>query len=158
MGELPPSGRAICSVSHRPALPGAVIVGTMRQHPARAVYDQIEDTLTSITMQLRSAIERRHHRHGQPADFVSAVTTPRERLKSLAGCGDTASLRSAVGELCAEFGKVTRIDILTMAEAEKRQALCFLRLESEAQESRLMNSLGVSRFGNEVLVIVDLPS
>jgi hypothetical protein len=28
----------------------------MRQHPARAMYDQIEGTLTSITMQLRSAI------------------------------------------------------------------------------------------------------
>ena len=29
----------------------------MRRHPARAMYDQLEDTLTSITMQLRSAIE-----------------------------------------------------------------------------------------------------
>jgi signal transduction histidine kinase len=28
----------------------------MRQYPARAMYDQIADTLTSITMQLRSAI------------------------------------------------------------------------------------------------------
>ena len=28
----------------------------MRQHPARAMYDQIEPLLTSITMQLRSAI------------------------------------------------------------------------------------------------------
>jgi signal transduction histidine kinase len=28
----------------------------MRNHPARAMYDQLEDTLTSITMQLRSAI------------------------------------------------------------------------------------------------------
>ena len=81
----------------------------------------------------------------------------RGRLESLAGCGDAASLRSAVSQLCAEFGKLTHIDILTMAEAEKRRALCFLRLESEAQESRLMSSLGVSRFGNEVLVIVDLP-
>jgi two-component system sensor histidine kinase UhpB len=27
------------------------------RHPARAMYDQLEDTLTSITMQLRSAIE-----------------------------------------------------------------------------------------------------
>ena len=44
-----------------------------------------------------------------------------------------------------------------MAEAEKRRALCFLRLESEAQERHLMSSLGVSRFGNDVLVIVDLP-
>jgi signal transduction histidine kinase len=29
---------------------------TMRQHPARAMYHKIEDALTSITMQLRSAI------------------------------------------------------------------------------------------------------
>ena len=84
------------------------------------------------------------------------MRTSLERLKSLAGCGDVASLRSAVSELCAEFGNVTRIDILTMAEAERRRALCFLRLESEAQERRLMNSLGVCRFGNDLLVIVDL--
>ena len=45
---------------------------------------------------------------------------------------------------------------MTMAEAEKRRALCFLRLESEAQEIELMSRLGVSRFGNEVLVVVDL--
>jgi hypothetical protein len=85
------------------------------------------------------------------------MRTSRDWLKSLAGCGDAASLRFAVSELCAEFGKVTRIDILTMAEAEKRRALCFLRLESEAQERQLMNRLGVSRFGNDLLVIVDLP-
>jgi len=88
---------------------------------------------------------------------MSAAGALRERLQSLEGCGDADSLRSAVGELCAEFGRVTRIDILTMAEAEKRRALCFVRLESEAQEQRLMASLGVSRFGNDVLVIVDLP-
>jgi signal transduction histidine kinase len=29
----------------------------MRQHPAQALYDQVEDTLTSLTMQLRSAIQ-----------------------------------------------------------------------------------------------------
>ena len=85
------------------------------------------------------------------------MRTSGDWLKSLAGCRDAASLRSAVSELCTEFGKVTRIDILTMAEAEKRRALCFLRLESEAQERRLMSSLGVSRFGNDLLVIVDLP-
>jgi hypothetical protein len=82
----------------------------------------------------------------------------RERLESLAGCRDTASLRSAIGELCAEFGKVTHIEILTMAEASTRRALCLLRLESEAQESRLMTQLGVGRFGDDVLVVVDLPA
>ena len=86
------------------------------------------------------------------------MSTSTDRLSSLAGCGDTASLRSAVSALCAEFGKITHIDILTMAEAEKRQALCFLRLESAAQERQLMSALGVPRFGDDVLVIVDLPS
>ena len=79
-----------------------------------------------------------------------------ERLKTLAGCGDPASLRAAVGELCNEFGKVTRMDIFTMAEAEKRRALCFLRLESEAQERRLMATLGAARLGEDLLIVVDL--
>lgn len=77
---------------------------------------------------------------------------------ALAGCGDAASLRSAVSGLCAAFGKVTSIDVLTVAEAEKRRALCFLRLESDTQESQLMASLGAVRFGSDVLVIVDLPA
>ena len=88
---------------------------------------------------------------------MKAVPSSADRLKALAGCGDTVRLKSAIHELCAEFGRVTSIDILTMSEAEKRLALCFLRLESEAQELRLMSSLGVSRFGSEVLVVVDLP-
>ena len=79
-----------------------------------------------------------------------------ERMKTLAGCGDATSLRSAVSEMCTEFGKITRIDIFTMAEAQKRRALCFLRLESEAQERRLMATLGASRMGEDLLVIVDL--
>jgi len=84
--------------------------------------------------------------------------TSLDRLTSLATCRDLTSLRSAVQELCTEFGRVTRIDVLTMVEAEKRRALCFLRMESTAQEQQLIMSLGASRFGDEVLVIVDLPS
>lgn len=84
--------------------------------------------------------------------------TSLDRLKSLATCSDLTSLRAAVQELCTEFGKVKRIDVLTMAEAEKRRALCFLRMESTAQEQQLIMTLGASRFGDEVLVIVDLPS
>jgi hypothetical protein len=91
------------------------------------------------------------------AHMSAASTSMRDRLESIAGCGD-AGLRSGISALCAEFGKVMRIDIMTMAEAKKRRALCFLRLESEAQEKQLMTSLGAARFGNDVLVIVDLPS
>jgi hypothetical protein len=76
--------------------------------------------------------------------------------RPLAGCRDVDSLKTAVREMCAEFGRVTRLEILTMVEAEKRQAVCFLRLESESQESRLMASLGWGRFGQDVLLVVDL--
>jgi hypothetical protein len=85
-------------------------------------------------------------------------TSLRDWLESLTGCRDAASVRSAITDLCAEFGKVTRIDVLTLAAEEKRRAVCLLRLESDAQEMRLMSSLGISRFGDDVLVVVDLPA
>lgn len=90
--------------------------------------------------------------------FTSAMNFSPERLRTLSSCGDAASLRAAVSEMCTEFGKATRIDIFTMAAAEKRRALCFVRLESEAQERLLMTALGASRMGADLLVIVDLPS
>ena len=88
--------------------------------------------------------------YGQLEDALTSIT-----MKALAGCDD-GSLKPALREMCAQFGQVTRIDILTMAEAGQRRALCFLRLESEAQEARLMASIGVGRFGNDVLVVVEL--
>jgi hypothetical protein len=86
------------------------------------------------------------------------MRTSAERLQTLAGCADVASLRAAVDQLCTEFGNPTRVDIFTMAEARKRRALCFLRLETEAQELRLMAAVGASRMGQDLLVIVDLAS
>ena len=86
------------------------------------------------------------------------MPTSRERLRSLAACGDVENLRRAVRALCAEFGAVTKVDVFTMTEAEKRRALCFLRLESAAGEQMLMADLGASRFGDDLLVIVDLPA
>ena len=84
-----------------------------------------------------------------------AAPAAADRLKALASCTDAASLRTAVREICAEFGNVSRLDIRTMIEPGKRLALCFVRLESEAQERELMSSLGVSRFGDDVLIVVD---
>ena len=81
-----------------------------------------------------------------------------ERVQSLGNCGDAASLQAAVSQICGEFGRITRIEVMTLAATEQRRALCLLRLESEAQERRLMSSLGASRFGEDVLVIVDLPA
>ena len=82
--------------------------------------------------------------------------TARERLESLGGCADVGGLRAAVSDVCAQFGKVTKIDVLMMTAAQKRRALCFLRLESSAQEQLLIASLGATRLGEDLLVIVDL--
>jgi len=88
--------------------------------------------------------------------YGSGTTNCADRIRSLASCRDASSLKSAVQELCTEFGKVTHIDVLTMAEAERRRALCFLRMESTAQEQQLMRTLGAPRFGDDVLIVVDL--
>jgi hypothetical protein len=77
-------------------------------------------------------------------------------LKSLSQCTDAASLVCALQALCAQFGELTRIKVVTLAEAEKRRALCLLRLGSLEQEQQLMSSLGISRFGEDVVVVVDL--
>jgi hypothetical protein len=79
-------------------------------------------------------------------------------LKSLAGCKNVASLRSAMHELFKDFGEIGPVDILTMEQPGKRQALCFLRPESASQERQLMANLGVSRFGSELLFVIDLPA
>lgn len=44
------------------------------------------------------------------------MSTCADRLKSLTGCGDVECLRSALQELCTEFGKVTRLDVLIVVD------------------------------------------
>lgn len=87
---------------------------------------------------------------------MSGAGASRDYLEPLAACDDAASLRSAVNALCARFGKPRRIDVVTVAKAERRQALCFLKLESAKEESAMMAALGITRFGDELLIVVDL--
>ena len=82
----------------------------------------------------------------------------RDLLKSLAGCKDVAGLRAAIRELCAGLVEISHFDVLTLSRPGKHQALCIFRYESAAQERQLMASLGASRFGTELLLIVDLPA
>jgi hypothetical protein len=79
------------------------------------------------------------------------------RVKPLAGCSDAASLNRAIQELCTGLGIVARVDIRTLVKSGKRQALCFLRTEPAGREAQLMLTHGATRFGNELLFIVDLP-
>ena len=77
-------------------------------------------------------------------------------LKDLAQCGDVGSLASALRTLCSECGSVSQLDILTMINAGKRQAVCLLRLESSDQEQDLMTKFGASRYGEDLCVVVDM--
>jgi len=79
-------------------------------------------------------------------------------LKSLAGCKDVAGLRSTIHELCTGLVEISHFDVLTLSRPGRHQALCFFRLESAVQERQLIASLGASRFGSELLLVVDLPA
>ena len=69
---------------------------------------------------------------------------------------DVNSLKSALHQLCSEFGRITRLDILTAMHEGTKQAICFLRMEHPEQEQQLMKSLGVGRFGGEVVFVLNL--
>jgi hypothetical protein len=77
-------------------------------------------------------------------------------LKWLAGCKNVASLRSTIHELWIGSGELSHFDVLTLSGSGKHQALCFFRIESEAQERELIASFGASRFGKDLLLVVDL--
>ncbi|WP_291009995.1 RNA-binding protein [Hydrogenophaga sp.] len=77
-------------------------------------------------------------------------------LAELRRHGDVASLKSALHQLCSEFGCITRLDILTAMHEGTKQAICFLRMERPEQEQQLMKTLGVGRFGGEVVFVLNL--
>jgi hypothetical protein len=80
---------------------------------------------------------------------VSALAVLREH-------SDVSSLKSALHQLCSEFGRITRLDILTAMHEGTKQAICFLRMERPEQEQQLMKTLGVGRFGGEVVFVLNL--
>ena len=77
-------------------------------------------------------------------------------LDSLKNFTDVCTLRPALLSLCSRFGSILRLDILTACQAGKRQALCFLRMDSAEQEQQIMNELGVGRFGGDIVLVIDL--
>lgn len=77
-------------------------------------------------------------------------------LDILRQCPDVATLKPALYRLCENFGRVARLDVLTAIHEGTRQAICFLKLESPEKEQTLMQTLGVGRFGGEIVFVVDL--
>jgi hypothetical protein len=82
--------------------------------------------------------------------------TSLQTLRELQHHASAETLTPALHGLCSRFGSVKKLAILTAKHEGAKQAICFLQLASEAQERALMNSLGVSKFGDEVIIVVDL--
>ncbi len=70
---------------------------------------------------------------------------------------DLVSIKSALHMICSEFGAVSRLDVLLARQGGKRQALCFLRMDSTEHEHQIMRFLEIARFAGELVVVVDLP-
>lgn len=77
-------------------------------------------------------------------------------LRDLQQYDDAETLTPALHGLCSHFGPVEKLVILTAKHEGAKQAICFLRLASEDQEQTLMQSLGVGKFGGEIIIVVDL--
>ncbi|MBY4599158.1 RNA-binding protein [Ottowia caeni] len=77
-------------------------------------------------------------------------------LDDLKHCANVSALRKAVRAICADFGAVKRLEVLTTEQEGVPQAICFLSLDDPEKEIELMRSLGVGRFGGEIVFVVDL--
>lgn len=79
-------------------------------------------------------------------------------LQFLRESADVASLEAALRSVCAHIGDIDRLHIAVASQGGKRQALCFLRMSSPEQEHLAMLEFGAGRAGDEVVLVVDLPS
>ena len=77
-------------------------------------------------------------------------------LRALQQCDSAETLTPAMRRLCSDFGSIENLVILTVRHEGTKQAICFLRLASDEQEQTLMQSLGVGKFGGEVVIVVNL--
>lgn len=84
------------------------------------------------------------------------IKSPVHALQDLGQFDNAETLTPALQGLCSHYGSVEKLVILTAKHEGTKQAICFLRLASEDQEQTMMQSLGVGKFGGEVVIVVDL--
>lgn len=90
--------------------------------------------------------------------YTRAGDGPTSPLDDLRRCTSISMLRSALYALCSQHGQLRHLDIVAAAQAGRRQALCFLRMQTKAEEQSLVHALGIGRFGGEVVLVVHLSS
>lgn len=68
------------------------------------------------------------------------------------------ALRSAIESVCAKYGEVVSLRILppSVGPQNTRRCTCFLRLDSEPAEPRMMRELDVFNFGSSLAFFADV--
>ena len=77
-------------------------------------------------------------------------------LAELKSCDSISELREMLLEICTNFGPVERLEILKAVHECRHQVICFISLSTLDQELALMRAMGVGRFDDQVVFVVDL--
>jgi hypothetical protein len=88
--------------------------------------------------------------------FTCQPDTAEASLDALQQCTSISNLRAALGALCSRYGQVHALNIMPSGQPGRRQALCFLRMQTSDQEQRLMHALGIGRFAGGLVLVVSL--
>lgn len=118
-------------------------------------------TSTSAGIQPLATTSLTFTRSVSPAfDAATKASAPASTLSLdlLQHCVSISSLRVLLQALCSSHGQLQRLDIVPAARVGRRQALCFLRMQTAAQEHSLIRALGIGRFGGELVLVVNLAS
>jgi hypothetical protein len=76
--------------------------------------------------------------------------------KGLGPCSDVVAVSEALLKLCAPYGAVVKLQILTASYQGRQHALCFLSLTPPEAEERLMLAIGAQRCDGRLTVVVQL--
>ena len=75
---------------------------------------------------------------------------------TLADCDDVQSLATTLTQVCAAFGPLAYLRIMTLSNRGQRQALCFIRLATRANEAGLAELLQATWVGDFLTLRVPL--
>lgn len=83
-------------------------------------------------------------------------TLPATEIENLQGRHDLAGVRAGMLRVCGSFGRVHNLTIFAVNHVDQPRAVCFVRMASAEEDQRIMASLGIGRFGGQLVVVVSL--
>ena len=64
--------------------------------------------------------------------------------------GNAGELRAVIESICAEFGRITQLEILREPATSGTYCACFLRLNSAKAEAALLKKYRATQFAGEI--------